>query len=110
GTQQDDTLIGLGGDDLLQGGAGADTYRFAPGFGNDTIDDQDQGFNGILLEGLSAADLRFERAANDSSDLVIVAGTDRLRLNEFFDSSGAINSHFEAIRFDGAPDAEIDLL
>ncbi|MCC1495020.1 RHS repeat-associated core domain-containing protein, partial [Cognatishimia sp. F0-27] len=32
------------------------------------------------------------------------------RLNEFFDSSGAINSHFEAIRFDGAPDAEIDLL
>ena len=34
-----DTLIGNGGNDILTGGAGADTFVFGPGFGHDTITD-----------------------------------------------------------------------
>lgn len=36
----DDLLIGGAGDDLLIGGSGADTFRFAPGDGQDRIHDQ----------------------------------------------------------------------
>ena len=38
GASGDDILIGGSGDDQLSGGQGADTFKFAPGFGHDTLD------------------------------------------------------------------------
>ena len=52
-----DVLIGGGGDDILTGGPGRDTFRFAPGWGKDTIRDFKQGSDWLYFDGLSALDV-----------------------------------------------------
>lgn len=65
-----DTLTALGGNDLLIGGAGNDTlyggdgddvYYFEPGFGQDKAQDTSGNDEILFGEGITFADLRFER-------------------------------------------------
>ena len=44
-----DTLFGAGGDDRLVGGAGADRFVFNTGYGNDTVQDFQNGIDHILI-------------------------------------------------------------
>ncbi len=82
-----DFLIGGGGNDLLTGGSGPDTFVFVDGFGDDTITD----FSGnntekIDLSGVSDitsfADLVTNHLDDHTSFVVIVDGTDSIRLDD----------------------------
>lgn len=102
GTRQDETFEGLAGNDRLVGGLGRDTYVFGPGFGNDTIDGEGEASGATLLfEGIDSASLRFERAATDPRDLVIVSGSNSVTLDNFYSSDGSINGFFDQIDFQG---------
>ena len=63
GREGDDHLEGKGGDDELNGGGGDDTFVFAPGHGDDYIDDFGNGGDSIDLSAFSNI--------NSVSDLVI---------------------------------------
>ena len=68
GAAGDDAIEGLGGDDLLTGGAGADQFVFASGSGNDTITDFELGVDGLVLEGgLTIASLSESDVGGSSS-------------------------------------------
>jgi Ca2+-binding RTX toxin-like protein len=56
GNSKRNVLDGLGGDDLLKGGGGGDTFVFAPGSGHDTVADFGHGADRIDLSGY--ADIR----------------------------------------------------
>ena len=73
GEDGDDILIGGAGNDYLVGGNGNDTYIFNKGFGNDTLDNSDDGTSGTPAdviqfgEGISAANTVLERQGFDLS-------------------------------------------
>jgi len=82
GEAGNDTLIGGAGNDTLDGGAGNDSYRFAAGFGSDTIDANDPGVgksDSVVFEGIGRAEVTFSR---DAADLFVTltATGDRLRV------------------------------
>jgi Ca2+-binding RTX toxin-like protein len=82
GEAGDDTLVGGLGNDTLDGGAGNDSYRFASGFGSDTINADDPGvgkFDSAVFDGISRAQVTFSR---DAADLFVTltATGDRLRV------------------------------
>ena len=78
GDDGNDRLIGGTGNDDKQGGSGDDTYFFAPGFGNDVINENGDGIDTIEFgAGIIAADLIFEVV--DQNDL-------RIRINGSSDS------------------------
>ncbi len=88
-----DSLVGGSGNDLMTGSGGSDTFAFADGFGNDTITD----FSGnnpekIDLSGVSGitsfADLVTNHLEDHGTFVVIVDGTDSIRLN------GVTMNHF----------------
>ncbi|MEM9061489.1 MAG: calcium-binding protein [Pseudomonadota bacterium] len=99
GTDGDDSLFGWiteagvfeagGGDDLVVGGAGADTYIWGEGDGNDTVFDKatwiDTG-DMVVLRDLMRAEIAFER---DGGDLVlrIAATGETLTIRDHFTSS-----------------------
>jgi trimeric autotransporter adhesin len=72
-----DILTGGTGDDYLEGGAGADTYVFGYGSGNDTINNANgedpSTFNQdvIKLVGVTAANVVFQRSADNTGHLII---------------------------------------
>ncbi|MCA3590034.1 MAG: tandem-95 repeat protein, partial [Methylocystis sp.] len=68
-----DRLAGARGDDRLNGLDGGDTYVFARGDGRDTIDDNGgwSGTDTIEIAGYSAAEIRFQYAGVETSDLLI---------------------------------------
>ncbi|WP_264373117.1 calcium-binding protein [Pelagibius marinus] len=72
-----DVLDGGAGDDLLKGSDGGDTYVFAAGYGNDTIQDQQTSIfaNDVdviqLGAGIAPADISLARAGGSLNDLVI---------------------------------------
>jgi Ca2+-binding RTX toxin-like protein len=88
GGSQDDTVIGGDGDDALDGGAGDDTFRFADGWGTDSVEsdsttDQDvMDFSGvttdltITLASITVGD-NFGNSASHAGDRVeqLIAGT-----------------------------------
>lgn len=85
GNAGDNTLAGHLGRDLLTGGAGADTFVFAAGDGRDRITDFDEmdfiSLTGSLgINGFS--DLKANHLTVDGDDLLIIAGTDILRLED----------------------------
>ena len=108
-----DTLVGLGrldggtGNDVLQGGSGsmyvspddgllhflANTYVFAPGYGVDTLLENDPIFNSAyyqnedilsIANGISPSDVIWERSGNDLL-LTINEGTDRIIIPSYYD-------------------------
>lgn len=100
GDAGDDFLEGGGGDDYLMGGEGENTYYFAPGWGNDTIEphplyDWETGITrppGDSIEfgpGISGSDIRLVRSGND---LLIFGrnGRDSITLPGYFDEAGPL--------------------
>ena len=99
GTHFDDVIEGKAGNDLLQGGDGADTYVFNLGDGQDTIDDNWDNIlsnNGDTIQfgaGITAADIHVERGAGvNDAVLTIGTGGDSITIDgQFFTST--INYH-----------------
>ncbi|MFO1089985.1 MAG: calcium-binding protein [Hyphomicrobiales bacterium] len=56
-----DTFVGMEGDDYLDGGKGSDTYIWARGDGNDTIDDFSGQSDRIIFSGVKENDITIER-------------------------------------------------
>jgi Ca2+-binding RTX toxin-like protein len=76
-----DVLVGEEGDDVLSGGAGVDLFVFAPGHGNDTIVDFEQGLDKIVFfGGVQFADLVFTQET-DGSTIQFVGGSVHLDSN-----------------------------
>ena len=72
GQAGDDVLNGEGGDDILIGGAGNDTFVFEGGFGNDTIQDFQAGFDQLDFTDFGGP-LNVEQ---DGNDVVLSFATD----------------------------------
>lgn len=80
-----DTLIGGTGHDRLLGGLGNDTYIYHKGDGKDTIYDI-AGKDTLKIQGLTLADLGFERQGNDLS--ILINGTDdSIKIDSYFNQS-----------------------
>ncbi len=62
-----DILVGGGGNDALLGGSGNDTYKFSPGFGNDSV--TDEAGSADQISGFSIGNL--SNAAKQGDDLVL---------------------------------------
>ncbi|MFT0860353.1 calcium-binding protein [Ancylobacter sp. G4_0304] len=86
-----DVLIGGAGNDYLSGGSGSDEYRFATGWGQDTINNYDWSTNGaaardviVFGTGILAGDIR---AVRQWSDLLLLHanGVDRIVVDRHFD-------------------------
>lgn len=96
-----DNLDGLGGNDLLIGGAGYDEYTFGVGGGQDTIYEQsDDNFFGdytgeeyegghLTLNKFNLDQLRLTQGGESGSDLVIniLNSSDQVTIGNFFDAS-----------------------
>jgi Ca2+-binding RTX toxin-like protein len=119
GTPGDDIIYGFALNDTLDGGAGndrlegfyeGDTYIFGPGYGQDTIFDQEFPLeNGdivdkvIFQEGINPDDIRVERDNTDYNLVLAVQGTtDRLILEKQVNYSviGPISTDIEEFHFD----------
>ncbi len=83
-------LDGGSGDDTLIAGDGNDTYVFGPGYGADFVSDAG-GTDRVVVDGLTPAEVRFERAGDDI--VMTVTGTgDRLTLSNWFTPGSRIES------------------
>src|SRR5262249_59386434 len=71
-----DALEGGGGDALLQGRDGADTYIYGIGYGNDTIDESGSGndIEKVKLVGLNPADVELTRTGADLFVKILSSG------------------------------------
>ncbi|WP_169715811.1 calcium-binding protein [Pseudomonas indica] len=102
GNDGNDTLEGGKGNDYLEGGYGNDTYRFDPGFGEDTInnrDDASERTDSIELNGVSARDIKVSRSGSDLY-LRAAGDTDSIKVMNYFANNGAGPSHIDSIRFE----------
>jgi Ca2+-binding RTX toxin-like protein len=87
GADGTDFLHGGKGNDRLIGGAGIDFFEFRTGDGHDVITDFTLGFELIDITGWDAiknfTDLVENHLSKDGTDLVIEAGTDSLRIENY---------------------------
>lgn len=88
----DDTLEGGKGNDVLRGLSGSDTYLYQIGDGDDTIFEEVQSTavdRLVLGEGITAANLTFERSTSDTDDVkLLFAGGGSVLLEEQFYGGG----------------------
>lgn len=107
GSTGDDRLIGGLGNDMLAGGDGSDTYVFARGDGQDTIDNADSSIgteipprNDMLefAEGIAPEDIEVTRSGLDLF-LKVVGTTDQVRVLGFFDGDGQTSKALDAVHF-----------
>ena len=92
-----DSLDGGAGDDLLRGLAGGDTYRFGPGYGHDTIvenDPEPANVDALILDFLPG-DAQVSKAGVDLQ-LDFPGGADRVTIQGWFNSATAL---VEELRF-----------
>jgi len=93
-----DFFRGRGGDDVLVGGAGGDTYVFTAGDGNDTIEDIGFGESDTLrLLGVAQADATLTRSGNDLLVGLIGSGEVIRVIDHFLGGARGL----EAIEFTG---------
>ena len=88
----DDVLDGGSGNDGLRGGPGADVYVFNPGFGQDTISEQETGVTGPTHDsiqfgaGISASDVVLDLGNVDGSlVLTLKNAPDSIFVNDYID-------------------------
>lgn len=106
-----DDLVGGYGDDQLEGGAGndrlfgndgADVYRFAPGFGQDTIYNQDGDKPGTAADtirlGVAETAVSVVRSG-DNLILTINGSSDKLEVVNYFQADGESSNAVETIEF-----------
>lgn len=101
GGDGDDLLEGGSGDDLLRGGQGANTYRFQPGWGEDSIREYGAGVGQNVLEfgaGIEPGDL-LVRADGDSLVLAHRNGRDWIVLVNGLQEVKAAGGGLGRIRF-----------
>lgn len=91
----DDALVGREGNDLMSGGAGDDLYVLGANFGMDTIAGETAGTSRLLFTAHTQSELTF---GLDNIDLVVTAGTDSVRILDYFkeDPTLGMNFTFEA--------------
>jgi Ca2+-binding RTX toxin-like protein len=100
-----DLIYGLGGDDLLQGGTGSDTYVFGDDSGADTVIDTSGSADEIAFQGsLTSALARFSFANGNQHDLLIQfdGRAETITVIGFFDGAG--NSTIEHVTFPDGPE------
>lgn len=102
GNTGNDTLSGEGGNDTLEGGIGNDVYRFARGWGADTVQNYESLSNGLdAIE--FAADIQPGdiRASRSGSNLVLSlnGSSDRITVTNYFQNDGATSYAVDEIRF-----------
>ncbi|MEQ9726992.1 calcium-binding protein [Pseudomonas sp. WHRI 8822A] len=102
GNAGNDTLSGEGGNDTLEGGIGNDVYRFARGWGADTVQNYESASNGFdTIE--FAADIQPSdiRASRSGSNLVLSlnGSADRITVSNYFQNDGATSFAVDEIRF-----------
>ncbi|MFB0824048.1 calcium-binding protein [Chromobacterium violaceum] len=86
---------GLDGNDMLNGGAGSDTYRFGRGDGVDLIQDSDGQLDVLEFDqGVNADQLWFRRQSN-SLEVSVIGSADKVIVDNWF--AGAANQ-LETIR------------
>ncbi len=93
GTNGSDTLDGAGGNYILYGGLGNDTYLFGRGYGQDIIDEEDSNSSGdkvVFGENITVDDLVLDR---DGYDMVLsIEGTDdSLRIANQYNGNNSWN-------------------
>ncbi|MDN4146078.1 calcium-binding protein [Pseudomonas tohonis] len=106
-----DNLFGGNGNDILDGGAGndnlsgeggSDTYRFARGWGQDSINNNDASTGKVdAIEfgaGITASDIVVTRSGTNLI-LSLVGGTDRITVTNYFNADGTSSYKLEEIRF-----------
>ncbi len=99
-----DTMDGKGGNDYLSGGDDGDTYLFARGYGQDTIEDNQADVLTTtqdtlkFLSGIAVGDVSFTRTGVNGMDLLVTisGGTDSVLLKNEFDflETGVFGTHF----------------
>ncbi len=86
-----DILTGLGGNDLLTGQGGADTYRFARGDGQDTVDDNSNSAGDkLLLTDILSLEATVSRLFKASNDIVLTfaSGNDSVTIRDMLAADG----------------------
>ena len=88
GNAGNDTLDGLAGNDILKGGTGNDTYAFNRGYGQDTIQENDNttGNTDTAIIGVNPLDIVFARSSSNLN-LSLHGGSDTLAVQSWY--SGA---------------------
>ena len=102
GRNGDDVLIGNTGNDQLDGGEGADTYRFAAGWGQDTLRNGDSvaGRDRVVFDSsVDPASLTLRRIGRN---LLLSNGNDSLHIEGYFDSEGGTGATPATIEFEDA--------
>jgi Ca2+-binding RTX toxin-like protein len=101
GNAGNDLLDGGAGADVLNGGAGSDIYLFGAGSGSDVVNNYDPDPTSTdivrLKTGLRPEDITLHR---NNDDLVLIAGTDQLTIEDFFDGETLGGRAIDAIEFD----------
>ncbi|KPW44116.1 Calcium binding hemolysin protein, partial [Pseudomonas syringae pv. berberidis] len=104
GGDGNDILDGGTGNDTLDGGRGSDTYRFAKGYGQDSINNSSYGETAadkvdvIQMDGLNPADLRFSRSGDDLV-IQIKATGDTLTVRSHFSQDGVTAYAIDQLKF-----------
>ena len=91
GTPEADVIDGRGGDDLLRGGNGGDTYLYKAGSGNDIIFENsgDAGTDTVKLVGLTSSDVELSRSGSDLFIRIVSSG-ETLKVDNQFNGSNGI--------------------
>lgn len=92
-----DLLFGGTGNDYLVGGEGADGYVYSSGDGNDVINngDSDGGFDYLQFEGVSFADMAFQRSDDHLLISMLSGGGSVLVENWFVDGANQIDEIYD---------------
>ncbi|THG67437.1 hypothetical protein E5198_21395, partial [Pseudomonas sp. A-1] len=102
GENGNDVLDGGAGNDYLSGGAGSDVYRFARGWGQDTISDYDSSAGKLdaieFAADIAPDDIRITRSG-DSLVLSLAGSTDRVTVSSYFHQDASGPYKVEEIRF-----------
>ncbi|WP_093536377.1 calcium-binding protein [Stenotrophomonas rhizophila] len=109
GGDGDDILIGGAGNDALHGSSGNDTYRFGPGFGQDTIRNEDYDPNSIdVVEFTGDLVSTMFGVSLVNRDLVLTAGDQKLTIRYFEDD---LSYAIDEVRFaDGVTWSTSDIM
>ncbi|MBE0484227.1 MAG: hypothetical protein IBX52_12080, partial [Bacterioplanes sp.] len=102
GGDGDDVLVGGAGNDYLDGGPGSDVYWFDRGWGQDTINNWDNGTNKtdaiVFAEGITPDEIRLTREGLDLV-LTLVGSSDQITVQRYFQNDGNSAYKLEEIRF-----------